>query len=80
VTTTLRINGMTCNGCVRHVDKALRAVPGVTAVEVTLPDQAKVVGAPDRAALAAAVAAAGYQIVDDEGMTPSSAPPNGGAV
>ena len=28
VITTLRITGMTCNGCVRHVDKALRACPG----------------------------------------------------
>jgi copper chaperone CopZ len=60
----LRIIGMTCNGCVRHVDKALRAVPGVTAVEVALPDRAQVVhgdGA-DPAAFAAAVAAAGYHV------------------
>jgi len=58
----MRITGMTCNGCVRHVDKALRAVPGVTAVEVALPDRAKVVHADEvaAAALAAAVAAAGY--------------------
>ncbi|MGE0399961.1 MAG: heavy metal-associated domain-containing protein [Kofleriaceae bacterium] len=27
---------MTCNGCVKHVDKALRSVPGVTSVEVSL--------------------------------------------
>lgn len=27
---------MTCNGCVKHVDAALRKVPGVTAVEVDL--------------------------------------------
>ena len=43
VITTLRITGMTCNGCVRHVDKALRAIANVTAVEVSLPDRAKVV-------------------------------------
>ncbi len=61
MTTTLRIIGMTCNGCVRHVDRALRAVPGVTAVEVALPDRATVVGDADLAALATAVAAAGYE-------------------
>lgn len=52
---------MTCNGCVRHVDRALRAVPGVTAVEVALPDRATIVGEADVAALASAVADAGYQ-------------------
>jgi copper chaperone CopZ len=61
VITTLRITGMTCNGCVRHVDNALRTVPGVTAVEVALPDRAKVVHTADVGALVAAVAAAGYR-------------------
>ena len=65
MTTTLRIIGMTCNGCVRHVDKALRAVPGVTAVEVALPDQATIVGDADLAALAAAVSDAGYQLAPE---------------
>lgn len=62
--TTLRITGMTCNGCVRHVDKALREVPGVSAVEVSLPDQrAKVVhdDAAPVTALVEAVTAAGYE-------------------
>jgi copper chaperone CopZ len=36
VITSLRIAGMTCNNCVRHVDQALRAVRGVSAVEVDL--------------------------------------------
>lgn len=64
VITTLRITGMTCNGCVRHVDKALRAVPGVTAVEVSLPEgTAKVVHEESAqiAALVAAVESAGYE-------------------
>lgn len=63
VITTLRITGMTCNGCVRHVDKALRGVPGVTAVEVSLPEQrAKIVHEDTAAveALVAAVETAGY--------------------
>lgn len=55
---------MTCNGCVKHVDQALRAVPGVTAVEVSLPDhRAKIVHDPDTSpvpALIGAVEDAGY--------------------
>ena len=61
--TTLRITGMTCNGCVRHVDKALRAVPGVSSVEVDLAGgRAKIVHEESAAltALVAAVQSAGY--------------------
>ena len=35
---TLSISGMTCGGCAARVDKALRAVPGVTEVSVNLAD------------------------------------------
>jgi len=56
---------MTCNGCVKHVETALRAVPGVAAVEVLLFDQrAKVVHDPERSPvpiLLAAVEGAGYE-------------------
>ncbi len=62
--TTLRIIGMTCNGCVKHVDKALRSLPGVSAVEVSLADHhARVVHDPQQSpvpGLVAAVEAAGY--------------------
>lgn len=34
--TTLDIEGMTCASCVRHVSSALRAVGGVTDVQVNL--------------------------------------------
>lgn len=55
---------MTCNGCVKHVDGALRSLPGVTAVEVDLAaGQAHVVH-DERASLGAMIAAvdeAGYQ-------------------
>jgi len=65
VITTLRITGMTCNGCVKHVDAALRKLPGVTAVEVELAGgRAKVVHDPEQSPLASLVAAvdeAGYQ-------------------
>lgn len=33
---TLTVEGMTCNHCSMHVGNALRAVPGVTAVNVIL--------------------------------------------
>ena len=65
VITTLRITGMSCNACVRHVDQALREVPGVSAVEVSLPEQsAKVTHEAPlvMTALAAAVESAGYEI------------------
>ncbi len=64
ITSLLRVTGMTCNGCVRHVGDALRAVPGVAAVEVHLIEQqAKVVHDPERSPLPiliAAVEGAGY--------------------
>jgi Cu+-exporting ATPase len=64
VITTLHIEGMTCNRCVTHIDQALRAVPGVSAVEVNLAEQrARVVHDPERspiASLVTAVEGAGY--------------------
>jgi Cu+-exporting ATPase len=58
---------MTCNGCVKHVDKALRAVPGVTGVEVDLAGKrAKIVHDPEQTpvpALIAAVEGAGYEAI-----------------
>ncbi|HJV39057.1 MAG TPA: heavy metal-associated domain-containing protein [Geothrix sp.] len=62
-TQTYRVTGMTCGGCVRHVDKALRATPGVTDVVVDLSKNAATVsGTATFEALAAAVAEAGYQM------------------
>jgi copper chaperone CopZ len=60
--TALTVRGMTCANCVKHVTAALRAVPGVTAATVTLPDRAIVTHATgtELAALVAAVADAGY--------------------
>jgi copper chaperone CopZ len=66
VVTTLRITGMSCNNCVRHVDKALRAVPGVQNVQVDLPEgRAAVEHSATTAlpALIAAVESAGYEAV-----------------
>jgi len=64
ITTLLRVTGMTCNGCVKHVGAALRDVPGVAVVEVLLVDQkAKVIHDPEQSPvpiLLAAVEGAGY--------------------
>jgi copper chaperone len=68
ITSLLRITGMTCNSCVRHVEGALRAVPGVVAVEVHLIDQkAKVIHDPERSPLPiliAAVSGSGYDAAE----------------
>ena len=66
-TLTLKVNGMTCGGCVRSVKKVLESVPGVRSAEVSLERaQATVLldaaGSPAvLAALRAAVEAAGYE-------------------
>ncbi|HEY3400880.1 MAG TPA: heavy metal-associated domain-containing protein [Geothrix sp.] len=63
-TKTYRVTGMTCGGCARHVDKALRATPGVTEVAVDAArGTAEVTGTASFEALAAQVAEAGYQMV-----------------
>ena len=66
-TVTLKIDGMTCGGCVASVERVLKAVPGVTATKVQLrPGLAEVSFDPARTgvpALRAAVEAAGYDIV-----------------
>ena len=59
-----RVNGMTCGGCAKHVEKALRAVPGVTGVAVDVAKgEASVEGTASSEALAASVGAAGYELV-----------------
>jgi copper chaperone len=61
---TLRVTGMTCGNCVKHVTKALSKVPGVTEPNVDL-NSGKVALNYDPAlsnlqAIAEAVAKAGY--------------------
>ena len=65
-TTTLKIQGMTCNHCVMRVAKALKAVTGVQDAKVDLQkaeavvsyDEAKV--SPEK--LSVAVVEAGYKV------------------
>jgi copper chaperone len=63
--TTLKIQGMTCKNCVKHVKEALSGVAGVQEpVEVSLEQgEAKVPGSADPKALVAAVVEEGYQAV-----------------
>jgi copper chaperone CopZ len=65
--TTLKVSGMSCSGCAANVQRALKAVAGVSAADVDLKagkatieyDPAKV----DEKALATAVKNAGYGII-----------------
>lgn len=59
---TLQLSGLSCQHCVATTRKALEAVPGVTAAEVSL-DSAKVYGDAQPDALVAAVTQAGYEAV-----------------
>jgi heavy metal translocating P-type ATPase len=60
--TGLSIIGMTCASCVARVERALKAVPGVTEARVNLATEtAEVVGVAETEALVAAVKGAGYE-------------------
>ena len=60
--TVLLIEGMTCASCVARVEKALRAVPGVSGASVNLAtEKASVQGAAAPDTLVAAVRTAGYE-------------------
>jgi copper ion binding protein len=61
--TVLKIEGMTCGGCVRSVEKALGRVAGVSSTQVDLAQGKAMVEADnglDPSALVAAVEDAGY--------------------
>lgn len=61
--TKLTIDGMMCNHCKAHVEKALSGVDGVTEVLVDLDAKtATVIGSADAEALKAAVTEAGYEV------------------
>lgn len=63
---TMKIEGMTCGHCTASVEKALRAVPGVTDVKVDLASKSAAVTAADSvtdAALSSAVDEIGFDVV-----------------
>ena len=64
--TVLKIEGMSCAHCVRHVKEALEAVAGVKSADVNLQAKSAAVEHGDEtslAALRAAVTEAGYEVV-----------------
>jgi len=65
-TTTLRVGGMTCENCARHVTGALLGVPGVTGARVDLAGETATIDAGagvSREAIAAALADEGYELL-----------------
>jgi Cu+-exporting ATPase len=80
MTSVLKIGGMTCQNCARHVREALQEVPGVAYAEVDLDAgraRVKAEGAgPEVTALVEAVGRAGYtaapEITDSEEATPGA--------
>jgi heavy metal translocating P-type ATPase len=74
-TQEISIDGMTCASCVARVERALKAVPGVTLANVNLAtESARVEGVADLDALLAAVKNAGYaaQVAGSTTRTPAS--------
>lgn len=62
---TISVTGMTCQNCVRHVSRALEALPGVQAADVDLSAgsaQLETEREVPRAELAAALEEAGYSL------------------
>ena len=66
----LRVGGMDCAGCARHVQEAIEAVPGVAVVEILFSAQKVIVSLDPtkagRAEIRRAVQAAGYSIIEPE--------------
>ena len=65
-TVTFTVEGMMCNNCKAHVEKALLALKGVKSAEADLETKVVTVVAKEsveEAALKAAVVAAGYKVV-----------------
>lgn len=59
----LRVTGMDCDHCVHAVSGAVRAVPGTESVSVDLASGVvRVQGAPDAAAVRAAIEEEGYKV------------------
>ncbi len=77
----LSITGMTCAACVRRIEKAVRAVPGVNEASVNLVTQRASVkldpSATKRELLVAAIEKAGYGVVDAPATTATTGSPSG---
>ena len=62
---TVKIKGMSCQHCVASTTKALKALPGLSAVEVDLEKgEARYQGEVDKEAVKAAIEKIGFEVVD----------------
>ena len=64
-TVTVSVEGMMCNNCKAHVEKALLALKGVKSAEASVEDKNVTVVAKDSLsddAITAAIVAAGYKV------------------
>lgn len=64
---TLKIEGMVCGNCVKHVDKALREIKGILQVDVSLENKSAKVQMDHKISddvLTAAIEDAGYQVIE----------------
>ena len=63
----IKIEGMSCQHCVGHVTEALKNIPGLSDVNVSLEDKcATVSGSADHAVIKAAIEEEGYDVVGIE--------------
>ena len=63
----LKVEGMMCKNCVKHVTKALEGVPGAADVAVSLEEKQATVTVPEMTSddvLKAAVEEAGYEVTE----------------
>lgn len=63
---TIFISGMHCEHCVKAVNEALKALPGITSVTVSLEDNVATVSGPDPddAAIKAAIEDTGFDVIE----------------
>lgn len=65
----IKIEGMSCDHCVRHVTVALEDIPGVTKVEVSLTDKQAIIESAKEISdeeIKAAIEESGYEVVEIE--------------
>ena len=63
-TLVMKVGGMSCGGCAKHVEKALRGVEGVSAVSVDVAQgTASVEGSASLEVMTASITEAGYQVL-----------------
>ncbi len=64
---TLKIEGATCSGCVKSIEKAINQVAGVESVSFSLDTKlAQVDGTAEREQLAEAIEMAGFDVVSED--------------